>query len=92
MPVNPSLKTLDRSVLVTGCSSGIGLATARLLKARGYRVFATARQAKDVAMLEGEGFDALRLDLADSASIRVAVDAVLARSGGQLYGLVNNGP
>lgn len=91
MPVNPSLKTLDRSVLVTGCSSGIGLATARLLKARGYRVFATARQAKDVAMLEGEGFDALRLDLADSASIRVAVDAVLARSGGQLYGLFNNG-
>ena len=84
-------KASERSVLITGCSSGIGLATAKLLKERGYRVFATARRFEDVAMLEGLGFEAFRLDLADSISINEAVDAVLRQSGGHLYGLFNNG-
>ncbi|MGA7802933.1 MAG: SDR family oxidoreductase [Gammaproteobacteria bacterium] len=79
-----------RSVLLTGCSSGIGYAAAKGLKARGYRVFATARKAQDVARLSDEGLESLRLDLTDSASIRDAVDGVLERTDGTLYGVFNN--
>lgn len=79
-----------RSILITGCSSGIGLCAAVGLQARGYRVFATARKAADVEMLAAKGLDALQLDLADSASIHRAVDAVLAQTGGTLDALFNN--
>ncbi|MDX2202746.1 MAG: SDR family NAD(P)-dependent oxidoreductase, partial [Hyphomicrobiaceae bacterium] len=59
-----------RSILVTGCSSGIGLASAQLMKARGWRVLATARKPEDLDRLEREvGVEALRLELADPASI-----------------------
>lgn len=81
----------NRSILITGCSSGIGRAAAVLLRNRGYRVFATARRPEDVAVLRREGFDAYRLDLADSGSIRDAVGAVLAVTQGSLYALFNNG-
>ena len=80
-----------KTVLITGCSSGIGYCAAHQLRERGYRVFATARQAGDVERLAGEGFEAFRLDLADSASIESAVRQVLENSGGGLYGLFNNG-
>jgi NAD(P)-dependent dehydrogenase (short-subunit alcohol dehydrogenase family) len=80
-----------KTILITGCSSGIGLCAARGLKARGYRVFATARKSEDVDTLRAEGFEAVRLDLADSASIRAAVDHVLEATGGELYALFNNG-
>ena len=80
-----------KTILITGCSSGIGLCVARGLKERGYRVFATARADQDVEALRAQGFEAFRLDLADSASIRAAADAVLAASGGGLYALFNNG-
>jgi len=83
--------TTPRSILITGCSSGIGECAARILRDRGYRVFATARRPRDVERLRVEGFDALPLDLADSASIRAAVAAVLEATGGTLYGLFNNG-
>ena len=81
----------SRSVLITGCSSGIGLCVARGLKARGYRVFATVRQATDVQRLADDGFESLQLDLDDSASIAAAVREVLARTGGTLDALFNNG-
>src|SRR5690554_7367565 len=81
----------QRSILITGCSSGIGEAAARTLRARGWRVFATARKAADVERLATEGFEALQLDLADSASIRRAVETALERSGGRLDALFNNG-
>jgi NAD(P)-dependent dehydrogenase (short-subunit alcohol dehydrogenase family) len=80
-----------RTILITGCSSGIGRCVARGLAARGYRVFATARRREDVERLQAEGFASLQLDLADSASIAAAVDEVLARTDGQLYALFNNG-
>ena len=64
---------------------------ARGLAARGYRVFATARRQEDVEHLRAEGFTSLQLDLADSASIAAAVEAVLARTDGQLFALFNNG-
>jgi NAD(P)-dependent dehydrogenase (short-subunit alcohol dehydrogenase family) len=80
-----------RAVLVTGCSSGIGRCVAAGLKARGYRVFASARKHDDVAALQQEGFEAMQLDLANSASIDAAVGAVLEATGGRLYALFNNG-
>lgn len=80
----------DRSVLITGCSSGIGERVALGLKERGWRVFATARQAVDVARLQAGGLESLPLDLRDSASIRSAVDSVLERTGGYLDALFNN--
>ncbi|RUQ36824.1 MAG: SDR family NAD(P)-dependent oxidoreductase [Candidatus Competibacteraceae bacterium] len=80
----------DRSVLITGCSSGIGERVALGLKERGWRVFATARQAVDVARLQAGGLESLPLDLRDSASIRSAVDSVLERTGGCLDALFNN--
>lgn len=81
----------DRAILITGCSSGIGRCAATLLRNRGYRVFATARKPEDVDRLRGEGFEAQRLDLADSRSIRDAVDAVLKATEGHIYALFNNG-
>ena len=69
-----------RSILITGCSSGIGLCVADGLKQRGYRVFATARSQDDVRMLENQGHEALQLDLDDSDSIRQAVTEILSRT------------
>lgn len=80
-----------KSILITGCSSGIGRCVARGLQTRGYRVFATARQAQDVAALIEEGFEATLLDLTDTASIHAAVDFVLQKTGGTLDALFNNG-
>ncbi len=80
----------DRAVLITGCSSGIGYATARLLGDKGYRVIASARRADDVARLVSEGLNCIELDLDDSASIARATDRALEIAGGRLYGLFNN--
>jgi len=80
----------QRSVLITGCSSGIGRCCAQGLQQRGYRVFASARRDADVASLEQDGLEALRLDVDDSESIATALDELLSRSGGRLYGLFNN--
>lgn len=80
-----------KSILITGCSTGIGLAVAHGLKTRGYRVFASARQMTDVETLQKGGFEACQLDLDSSDSIRTAVDWVLEKTDGQLYALFNNG-
>lgn len=80
-----------KSVLITGCSSGIGLGVASGLQERGYRVFATVRQAADVERLTAAGLESLQLDLANPASIRAAVDDILERTGGTLDALFNNG-
>lgn len=80
-----------KSILITGCSTGIGECLAHGLNARGWRVFATARNATDVARLQAAGLESLLLDLADSSSIQTAVAEILARTGGRLDGLLNNG-
>ena len=80
-----------KSVLITGCSSGIGQCVAHGLKQRGYRVFATARRPESVEQLSAEGLESLLLDLDDSRSIRLAVEEILRRTGGELYALFNNG-
>lgn len=81
----------QKSVLITGCSSGIGLCAANILKERGYRIFATARKHDDVSRLAADGFESEQLDLADSASIHKAVETILNKTDGKLYGLFNNG-
>jgi NAD(P)-dependent dehydrogenase (short-subunit alcohol dehydrogenase family) len=80
-----------RSILITGCSSGIGLDAARGLAARGWRVFATCRQEADCDRLRAEGLESFRLDYADEASIETALAEVLTRTGGTLDALFNNG-
>ena len=67
-----------KNLLVTGCSSGIGRTAALGLKARGYRVFATARKPEDIEQLQQSGLDALFLDYADSASVQRAFEQVMA--------------
>lgn len=79
-----------KSILITGCSSGIGLVVAQGLAAKGWRVFATARKAEDVSRLQQLGLEALPLDVDDSASIHDAVAEVLRRTGGTLDALFNN--
>ncbi len=88
---SPQSLISSRTILITGCSSGIGYCVAKGLKRRGYSVVATARQPKDVARLQDEGFSSLLLDLNDSLSIHEAVQTVLERTSGRLYGLFNNG-
>lgn len=80
-----------KSVLITGCSSGIGFHVANTLKDRGYRIFASARKSNDVEELKQLGLESVQLDLANSASIDSALDFVLKSTGGELYGLFNNG-
>ena len=86
-----SSDTTKKSVLVTGCSSGIGDCVARGLHARGYRVFASVRNPDDRAPFDADGIECLQLDYADSTSIDAAVEQVLERTGGRLYALFNNG-
>ncbi|SNS88436.1 SDR family oxidoreductase [Tropicimonas sediminicola] len=81
----------QKSILITGCSSGIGLACAHDLKARGWRVFATCRSQEDCARLEADGLESFRLDYTDVDSISAAVAEATARTGGTLDALFNNG-
>ena len=80
----------QRAILITGCSTGIGYVSAKILAQRGYRVFAAARKPADVRRLTDEGLQGVKLDLADQASIGTAVDEVLERNDGELFALFNN--
>ncbi len=80
----------ERTVLVTGCSSGIGWATAHILRHRGWTVWPTARKPADLDRLRQAGFDPIPLDLADAASVAAATDTVLERAHHGLGGVVNN--
>ena len=80
---------MQKTILITGCSSGIGAALAREFAKRGHRVYATARRAEALAALEAEGIRGLALDVNDDASIANALDTV-QREAGHLDLLVNN--
>lgn len=82
---------MSKTILITGCSSGLGYDAAHGLKQRGWRVFATCRKEADCARLRGEGLESFRLDYASSESIDAAVAEVLGRTGGTLDALYNNG-
>ncbi|MGP3590141.1 SDR family oxidoreductase [Vagococcus sp. WN89Y] len=81
---------MQKTVLITGCSSGIGLESARELKRQGFRVLAACRKPDDVARMEQEGFNGILLDLDDPASVDSAADEVIALTGNRLYGIFNN--
>jgi NAD(P)-dependent dehydrogenase (short-subunit alcohol dehydrogenase family) len=81
----------ERSILITGCSSGIGLDAARGLRDRGWRVFAACRREEDCVRLRAEGFESPRIDYGDGESIRTGLAEVLAATGGTLHALFNNG-
>jgi len=81
----------QRSVLITGCSSGIGLDAARTLSARGWRVFAACRKSEDVEARRAEGLDSVLIDHADARSVDEGAQAVLDATDGSLDALFNNG-
>lgn len=79
---------MSRRVLITGCSSGIGLDAARRMQSLGWQVVATCRKPEDIAARRAEGIECHHLELADEDSVARLVDQVLA--GGPLDALVNN--
>lgn len=82
---------MKKSILITGCSSGIGLDAARGMRERGWRVFAACRQQRDCDRMRAEGFESPRIDYTDPASIQAGLDQVLEATGGTLDALFNNG-
>jgi len=80
-----------KSILITGCSSGIGLYTAQQLQKDGYDVHATVRKSEDVEKLKQLGLNCLQLDLDDSISIKNAIIRLTEETGGKLFALFNNG-
>jgi NAD(P)-dependent dehydrogenase (short-subunit alcohol dehydrogenase family) len=81
----------QKTIVITGCSTGIGYVCAKGLKDRGYRVFATARKSMDLKRLEAEGLEAIALDYRHSQSVQACAAEVSKRTGGSLYALFNNG-
>ena len=81
----------QKSILITGCSSGIGYDAAHTLHNRGWRVFATCRKQADCKRLQGEGLESFVLDYEDEASVGAAVAETLKRTGGTLDAVFNNG-
>lgn len=81
----------NKSIVITGCSTGIGYHCAREMKARGWKVIATARTDADIARLKSEGLETLYLDYTEPESIAAAADRVAELTGGKLYALFNNG-
>jgi NAD(P)-dependent dehydrogenase (short-subunit alcohol dehydrogenase family) len=80
-----------RTIIVTGCSSGIGAYCARALKSEGWRVFATVRREEDRQSLEAEGIETLLMDYTMPDTIAALVDTVIERTGGRIDALFNNG-
>ena len=82
---------MQKSILITGCSSGIGLDCAKTLHARGWMVFASCRQQKDCDRLKMMGIEAPRLDHADPVSITETIQYILTKTNGKLDAVFNNG-
>jgi short-subunit dehydrogenase len=80
----------SKTILITGCSTGIGYVTALELKKYGHNVIATARKPEDVSRLQQNGFTAIQLDLADSNSIQMAVNEAIKLTDGKIDALFNN--
>jgi len=78
-----------KSVLITGCSSGIGYDTAHYLHKNGYKVYASARDAKDVKRLQEEGLDAYVLDVTNADDISKVLSEI-TKDGAELYAVFNN--
>lgn len=87
----PNTARIPRSILITGCSSGIGLCVARGLTDRGHRVVASVRQEKDLEIWPHADIPVVLLDLTDDQSIESGLNAALAHTDGSLDALFNNG-
>ena len=83
------MSDVSKAVLITGCSSGIGEATAKRLAGHGWKVYASARRPESIEHLASAGCKLLQLDVCDEASMRAAVDTV-EREQGAVGVLVNN--
>tara|TARA_B100000475_G_scaffold18292_1_gene13043 strand:- start:44 stop:442 length:399 start_codon:yes stop_codon:yes gene_type:complete len=83
-------KVLSKTVLVTGCSSGIGKEVAIYLRRTGWDVYPTARSEADLKELCSNGFEALYLDLSDSNSINSCVQSLLQKCKLGVGALINN--
>lgn len=81
----------QKTILITGCSSGIGYAAACGLRSDGWRVFAACRKAEDCARLSAEGFDSPLIDYTNAKTIHAGLAEVLEATGGTLDALFNNG-
>ena len=81
----------NRTILITGCSSGIGRTCALGLQRRGWRVFATARKEEDIEELKAHGLEAMHLDYAEPESVRACAERVAELTDGRLFALFNNG-
>jgi len=79
------------TLLITGCSSGIGYHCAQGMKARGWKVVASCRKQADVERLRDEGFDSVLIDYQDEASIQAGFDEALSLMNGRIDVLFNNG-
>ena len=82
---------MQKTVLVTGCSSGIGSVVAYGLREKGFTVYPTARKQEDVQQLIDNGFDAIQLDYADSASVDAAFFLLMEKTQHQLFAVFHNG-
>jgi len=81
---------MEKSIFITGCSSGIGLVLAKGLQSRGHRVIASCRSPEDVTRLTDMGLETLQMDVNDSASIQSAFAEIAKRFSGTLDVLINN--
>ncbi len=81
----------SKSILITGCSSGIGYDAAHFMREKGWRVFASCRQEKDCERLRSEGFESPRIDYADNKSIHSGLKETLKVTGDRLDAVFNNG-
>ena len=81
----------NKSILITGCSSGIGLATAKFLSRNGWDVYATCRKIKDVKKLNNLGIRCFQLDYTSEKSIDQALQEILKQTSGSLSAIFNNG-
>lgn len=82
---------MQKSLLITGCSSGIGLASAIELQRMGFRVLAACRKPEDVARMNAQGFTGVLLDLDSPASVEAAAAEIIRLTDNRLYGIFNNG-
>ncbi|AXX87500.1 short-chain dehydrogenase/reductase [Malaciobacter marinus] len=77
------------NILITGCSTGIGFETAKVLKNHGFKVYATARKEKDVEILKNLGFISYKLDITKPENIKDILDKIL-KEDGKLSAVFNN--
>jgi len=82
---------MQKIIVITGCSSGIGLVAANDLLRRGYQILAACRKPEDVLRMNDLGFTGIELDLNSSQSVEQAAAKIIELSGNRLYGLFNNG-